>query len=79
MWSSPNSGRSNRKVAGFYDAERHLLILRDVEMPLAQASANWRFCPVDYYLLDLAGDELSGTYWSTACRDRARVRLRRAH
>jgi len=78
VWTSPNSGRSHRRVAGFLDPDRHLLMLRDVEMPVAQASGSWRFCPVDYYLLDFQGDELTGSYWSTPCNDRARVRLHRA-
>jgi hypothetical protein len=78
VWTSRNSGRSHREVRGYYDPDRRMVMLRDVGMPVAQASGNWRFCPVDYYLLELKGDELSGTYWSTACADRARVALRRA-
>lgn len=79
FWSSPNSGRSERRVRGHFDRERRMLMLKDVEMPVAQANGAWHFCPVDYYLLELSGDDLSGSYWSAACSDRARVKLRRLY
>lgn len=77
LWDSPNSGHNERRVAGNLDPERGLLMLRDVEMPVAKANGAWHFCAVDYYLLDVTGDDLSGTYWSSACTDRARMRLHR--
>ena len=77
LWSSPNSGKNERRIAGHLDPDRRLLILRDVAMPNAQANGLWHFCSVDYYLLALEGSDLVGTYWSQACNDRAKMRLHR--
>lgn len=76
-WTSANSGRNVRTVRGHLVPDRGLVILRDVGMPVAEAAGGWRFCPVDHYLLDVRGDQLTGNYWSSECSDQARVLLRR--
>ena len=74
-WYSNGSGRSERRVRGHLDPDRAVVMLHDVGPPLGQPNGTWRFCAVDYYLLDVRDNRLLGAYWSKECSDRARIAL----
>ena len=78
QWSSTLSGSNVRDVQGSWDASRRSLTLRDLRVRDQHPEPGWRFCVVDdYRLTRTPGGALHGTYFSSACRDRARVRLQR--
>jgi hypothetical protein len=78
IWTSAASGVNQRDVAGFVDHARGAVIMHDVDLPVDRANQPWRFCKIDYYLLELKGERnLEGTYWSAACTDQAVVTLER--
>jgi hypothetical protein len=77
-WQSHLSGSSVREVKGAWSSGGQTLTLRDVKLS-GSPNAGWRFCPIDRYRLSLSGDELTGTYHSSACQDDATLTLTRVH
>jgi hypothetical protein len=73
-WQSQNSGNNIRLVAGTVEGSE--IRLRDVRLLEASPNPSWRFCAIDSYRLTVQkGGALSGSYWSAACNDRAKVEL----
>ena len=78
QWSSLKSGWNLRKVRGSWSADGRTLTLRDVSIVQEKPNPGWRFCTIDRYRLERAGeDSLQGSYHSKACRDEAKVSLTR--
>ena len=78
-WRSATSGSNDRVFAGTWDRQARTLTAADVAVNQPAPQGGWRFCRIDRYDLSLSADGalLSGSYSSKACRDRAKVELRR--
>jgi len=72
------SGSNVRQVKGRFSRDGKRLYLRDVRFIKQKPKNGWRFCLIDRYTLRRKGkDRLVGTYYSAACNDRAKLKLRR--
>jgi len=77
QWSSTRSGWNRRAVQGAWEGGT-LLSLSDLRLVENRPLGSWYFCLIDSYELRRVGpDRLAGSYRSVACRDNARMNLRR--
>ncbi len=74
VWNSQVSGSSVRTLEGTHAGAT--LTLHDVTLR-GKPNDGWRFCMVDRYALTRHGDQLAGTYHSSACYDDASIALTR--
>ncbi|MEQ1504193.1 MAG: hypothetical protein ABMB14_18265 [Myxococcota bacterium] len=76
-WVGTRSGLSERALAGAPVSGG--VQLRDLKLTIDRPNPGWRFCPVDRYDLQwTATGGLTGSFWSSACADRAELALDRA-
>ena len=73
QWSSKVSGYNVRRLSGRWLDKGARLELHDEAVIEQHPEPGWRFCPIDRYALVRHGDELTGTYDSSACKDHATV------
>lgn len=78
FWSSRVSGSNVRAVAGSWSADGKTLTMSDQRVLESAPRPGWVFCPIDRYVLrPTKRGGLTGRYRSTACRDTARMQLKR--
>jgi hypothetical protein len=77
QYVSAVSGWSVRRVAGAGTANGQLL-LADTMFVESHPSVDWAYCLVDQYALRMVGPgSVEGEYFSSQCRDRAKIALER--
>ena len=75
QWSSKVSGYNVRRISGRWLDKGARLELHDEAVTESRPEPGWRFCVIDRYALVRNGDELTGTYDSSVCKDHATVKV----